>query len=109
MSFTVHELPKAKADKRSIVEWIRERSPAGAASWLNAYDRAVEQLKNRTDSYGEAHENPDLLLDVRQILFKTRRGRVYRALFLVETTDVYILRVRGLGQALVEDSGLETT
>ena len=109
MSFTVHELPKAKADKRSIVKWIHERSPTGAAAWLNAYDRAVEQLKNRADSYGEAHENPDLSLDVRQILFKTRRGRVYRALFIVQTTNVYILRVRGPGQALVDDTGLEST
>ena len=106
MSFSGHELPKAKADKRSIVEWIRERSPAGATAWLNAYDRAVEQLTNRADSYAEAHENTDLLLDVRQILFKTRRGRVYRALFVIEATTVYILRVRGPGQAPVDDSAL---
>jgi len=109
MSFTVHELPKAKADKRSIVEWIHERSPAGAAAWLDAYDSAVEQLKKRANSYGEAHENFDLLLDARQILFKTRRGRVYRALFIVETKDVYVLRVRGPGQALVDDSDLKST
>ena len=109
MSFTVHEMPKARADKRSIVAWIRERSPSGAAAWLNAYDRAVEQLKKRASSYGAAHENPDLRLYVRQILFKTRRGRVYRALFIIETTDVYILRVRGPGQAPVDASDLGST
>ena len=109
MSFAVHELPKAKADKRSIVAWIRERSPAGAAAWLNAYDRLVEQLKQQPESYGEAHENPDLQLDVRQILFKTRRGRVYRVLFIIENTNVYILRVRGPGQAPVEETGLGHT
>jgi len=109
MSFLVHELPKAQTDKRSIFEWIRERSPDGAAAWLNAYDRAVEQLADRADSYGEAHENPDLLLNVRQILFKTRRGRVYRALFLIENSNVYVLRVRGPGQSPVEDSSLGST
>jgi hypothetical protein len=40
-------------------------------------------------------------LEVRQALFKTRRGRVYRALFFIESTDVFILRVRGAGQAPV--------
>ncbi len=38
MSFTVRELPKAKQDKRSIFRWLNERSLAGAASWLDAYD-----------------------------------------------------------------------
>lgn len=106
MSYKVYELPKAKADKRSIVEWIHDRAPAGAAAWLDAYDRAVEQLKKRANAYGQAHENPDLERDVRQILFKTRHGRIYRALFIIEENDVFILRVRGPGQAPVKPSDL---
>ena len=62
MNFTVHELPKAKADKHSIVQWIYKRSPAGAAAWLAAYDRAIGQLSERAASYAVAHENPDLEL-----------------------------------------------
>ena len=106
MNFTVHELPRVKADKRSIVQWIYERSPAGAAAWLDAFDRAVQQLGERAESYALAHENQDLKLDVRQILFKTRRGRVYRALFIIEDREVYILRVRGPGQAPVKSKDL---
>ena len=40
-------------------------------------------------------------IDVRQALFKTRRGRIYRMLFTIVGNEVRILRVRGPGQAPV--------
>jgi hypothetical protein len=48
-------LPKAKQDKENIFRWISERSPAGAAAWLNAYDALMDRLKHgagaiRTDN-----------------------------------------------------------
>ena len=101
MTFTVRELPKAKQDKRSIFRWIHERSPMGAESWLLAYDSLIERLQDDSRSCGEAPENADCELFVQQALFKTQRGRVYRALFFVEGDEVYILRVRGPGQAPV--------
>jgi plasmid stabilization system protein ParE len=101
MSLTVRELPKAKQDKRSIFRWLDERSPAGAAAWLDAYDALIERLKQDAPSFGKAPESQDCDFEVSQGLFKTRRGRVYRALFFIEGQDVYILRVRGPGQAPV--------
>lgn len=101
MSFTVRELSKARQDKESIFRWLHGRSPPGAASWLRAYDAVIENLRREAPSFGEALENKDCDFDVRQALFKTRRGRVYRALFFIEGEDVYILRVRGPGQAPV--------
>jgi len=99
MNFTVHELPRAKQDKHSIFRWLHERSPAGAASWLRSYDLLVERLSRDASSFGEAMEKQDCDFDVRQALFKTPRGRVYRALFFIEGEKVFILRVRGPGQA----------
>ncbi len=99
MSFTVHELPRARKDKHSIFRWLHERSPTGAVSWLRAYDSLVERLDQDARSFGEALENRDCDFDVLQALFKTHRGRIYRVLFLIEGKDVYILRVRGPGQA----------
>jgi hypothetical protein len=107
MSFSVRELPKAKSDKHSIFCWLNERSPAGAAAWLDAYDSLMERLKQDTNSFGLAPENQDCDFDVRQALFKTRRGRVYRALFFIEGHDVYILRVRGPGQAPVRPEDIK--
>ena len=99
MSFIVRELPRAKLDKRRIVEWLVERSRTGAAAWLDAYDQMVSALAERAGSFAEAEENADLPMEVKQALFKTRRGRVYRIVFLIEEDSVYILRVRGPGQA----------
>ncbi len=101
MSFTVRELPKAKQDKYTIFCWLDERSPAGAMSWLDAYDALVERLKEAPSTFGAALENDDCEFDVRQALFKTRRGRVYRVLFHIQGQEVFILRVRGPGQASV--------
>ncbi len=101
MSFTVHELPKARADKSSIFKWLHDRSPQGASSWLDAYDELLVDLKENAVIHGLAPENADCEFEVHQALFKTRRGRVYRALYFIEFDDVYVLRVRGPGQAVV--------
>jgi plasmid stabilization system protein ParE len=107
VTFLVRELRKAKADKRRIFEWLHERSRPGAIAWLAAYDQMVERLKTDAQSFGEAYENADLDLDVKQALFKTRRGRLYRALFTIEGGEVFILRVRGPGQAPVDAADVE--
>lgn len=101
MNFIVRELPQAKQDKASIFRWLHERSPAGAIAWLEAYDLLVERLKLNAASFGLAPESKDCDLEVRQGLFKTRRGRVYRALYFIERDEAFILRVRGPGQAPV--------
>ena len=98
MSFQVYELPKAKADKRHIFEWLHERSRQGAIAWLNAYDAVIERLKSQADVFADAFENKGCLhVDVKQAFFKTRRGRVYRMLFFIDGRDVFVLRVRGPG------------
>ena len=101
MNFQVRELGKAQADIRSIAHWLAERSPQGAQTWLRAYDDLIDRLETQASTFGPAPENDDCEFDVRQALFKTRRGRVYRALFFIEGQDVFILRVRGPGQAPV--------
>ena len=101
MTFIVRELPKAKCDKHHIFRWLFERSPQGAAAWLDAYDRMIERLMTSADSFPAAYENRDLELDVKQVLFKTKRGRIYRAVFHIDAPDVFILRIRGPGQAPV--------
>lgn len=108
MTFNVSELRKAKADKRRIFEWLHQQSRAGAIAWLAAYDRMVERLKVNAGTCSEAYEDADLDMDVKEALFKTRRGRVYRALFVVDGGHVYILRVRGPGQAPVDADDIET-
>jgi hypothetical protein len=101
MTFNVHELRRAKWDKRHIFEWLFERSPRGATASLDAYDQMIERLRAMADTLPLAHESREFDLEVKQILFKTKRGRIYRAVFHLAGADVYILRVRGPGQAPV--------
>ena len=108
MKFKVREVRKATSDKRHIFEWLHSQSRSGAVSWLAAYDRMVTRLKSHADTCASAFECEDLDFDVRQILFKTRRGRVYRALFIIENNEVFILRVRGPGQAAIDADELQS-
>ncbi len=102
MTFRVKALRKAEADIRSITNYLYERSPQGAEAWLNAYRRARTRLADNATIYGNADENEHFDIDVKQALFKTRYGRVYRLLFTIVDDEVRILRVRGSGQAAVE-------
>lgn len=99
MKFRVKTLRKAETDVRSITKYIHKRSPQGAAAWLDAYRQARTRLANNADSCGQADENEHFDIDVRQALFKTRHGRVYRLLFTIVGNEARILRVRGPGQA----------
>jgi hypothetical protein len=46
-----------------------------------------------------APENEFVAREIRHIVFRTRHGRPYRALFTIVGNEVRILRVRGPGQA----------
>jgi hypothetical protein len=46
----------------------------------------------------ESNDHPE---PIYQVIFKTRRGRPYRALFVVRDRTVFILHVRGPGQDFV--------
>jgi len=67
----------------------------------------VDRLKANADTFAEAYENADLEMDVKEALFKTRKGRVYRALYIMEADEVFILRVCGPGQAPVDAEDIE--
>jgi hypothetical protein len=41
------------------------------------------------------------------VIFKTRRGRAYRALFLIRGDVVFVLHVRGPGQRPLEPGELK--
>ena len=109
MTFSVKTLPKAEDDIRSIANYIYERSPQGCQAWLDAFRQARMRLVENADVYGAAIEDQHFDIEIRQALFKTKHGRVYRLLFTINEADVKILRVRGPGQAPVNPAeiGLE--
>jgi hypothetical protein len=97
-SYFVQVMPRAQDDVLSIVAWIKERSSQGAVTWYAAYENLLDRLKNRPLACGTAPEAQKLGRDLRQAMFKTRQGNLYRGIFMIEDDTVYLLRVRGPGQ-----------
>jgi hypothetical protein len=82
-----------------IFNWLVRRSTQGAISWYLAFCQAVESIGSSPESFAEAAESHPLGRALRQTLFKTSRGRVYRIVFEVSDTEIILLRVRGPGQS----------
>ena len=98
MTYRVIVLAPAEADTRRIAHWLAARSPAGSRAWLAAYQSMLESLKSNAASFALADENAEFEIDVRQALFKTRKGNPYRAVFTILGEEVRVLRVLGPGQ-----------
>jgi toxin ParE1/3/4 len=98
MAFTVRTLSRAKNDAQQIYNWINDRSPEGALRWWTAFRDACRSLEQFPDQNSLAVEAEQSDRDVRQLLFKTRRGRHYRLVYVIAADEVHVLRVRGPGQ-----------
>jgi plasmid stabilization system protein ParE len=81
-----------------IFNWLVHRSVRGAISWYLAFGRAVEKIAASPEIFAEAPESRPLARQLRQALFKTRRGRIYRIVFELSDAEIILLRVRGPGQ-----------
>ena len=101
MTFEVVFTDEASFQVLQIQDWIAERSIIGAQSWLAAFRLAVDKLKQRGSGFGFAPESPRFPEPLYQILFRTRRGLTYRALFVVRNSTVHVVSVRGFGRDLV--------
>jgi plasmid stabilization system protein ParE len=108
MSFTVRIAPRAWSDADGIFDWLAARSPAGASRWYGAFLSAARQLTDDADRHGIAPESEVLGRTIRQRFFKTRRGRVYRLLFIEQGDELTILRIRGPGQAPVSADEMDS-
>jgi len=107
MKFNAELLWRAERDVDHILTWLTERSPKGAASWLRRWDQTFAILESSADEYGLAPENEGHPLEIRQIMFRTRKGRDYRALYTIRGNDVYVMHIRAPGQDLVPPEELQ--
>ena len=101
MTFDVKFSHEAKANVREIRDWIAKRSQDGALRWLDSLEQARTKLSTSANSFALAPEAEAFDEELRQILFNTRRGNTYRALFVIRGTTVHVVSVRGTGQELV--------
>ncbi len=101
MKFTVVTLRAAERDFNGILDYLAARSKSGAQAWARAFDLALARLEESADKCPLAAENEYVNSQVREILFKTRRGLIYRILFTLSENTVTILHFRGPGQDYV--------
>ena len=106
--FTVNILPRAEQDFESLYLWIYEQSPSGAASWFNAYQQSLTSLETQPTSHSLAPEDEHHAEEIRQLLFRTPRGKTYRALFTIREDQVYLLHLRGPGQDVMTAEDIQT-
>jgi plasmid stabilization system protein ParE len=98
MSYRVVLLARARLDVARIYDWIADRSTEGAQRWFDQFEKATVTLETNPFIAPLAPESGSFDIEVRQILFRTRSGNRYRAVFTVVDDEVRILRVRGPGQ-----------
>lgn len=107
MTFNVELTRRAESDIDGILSWLRDRSPQGAEAWYRVWSEVLGKLREHASAYGVAPENADHEHEIRHVVFKTRRGRRYRALFTIRNRDVFVLHVRRPGQDVVGPNELE--
>jgi plasmid stabilization system protein ParE len=106
MKFNAQLLWQAERDVDHILAWLSARSSAGAAAWLRKWDHTFAALESTAQQHGLAPESEGVTLEVRQVLFRTRRGHDYRALYTIQGNDVFVMHIRAPGQDLVSPEQL---
>jgi len=81
MTFRVEITSEAEKDLLRIGDWISEKSPESARRWTFSAWNAIRSLESGALGCSLAPENEHVSEEVRNIFFRTRRGRTYRALF----------------------------
>ena len=107
MSFSVTVTAAAERDLRTIIDWLEQRSHSGAETWYRRWLEVLARLEESGDAIGVAPEDEDHEETIRQVLFKTRRGLPYRALFIVRDETLFVIHVRGPGQDLISPDEME--
>lgn len=109
MSYRIELSARAERDLEQILGWIHERSPPGASTWFSRWQEVIAELASHPLRFSLAPENNDHDVEIRNVIFSTRRGKKYRAVFVVREDVVFIAHLRGPGQDLVrpQDFDLE--
>lgn len=98
MTFHVEVSARAERDADAIVSYLKKRSQAGAARWVEAFGDTIGSLASSAEQHPLAPEDADHAESIRNAFFKTPRGRTYRAIYILRGGVVFITHVRGPGQ-----------
>jgi plasmid stabilization system protein ParE len=106
MTFQVEITPIAEAQIELAYRWFRGRNPGFADQWFRELMNAIATLQEHPRRCALAVEHEIFPEEVRQLLYGKSRS-VYRILFTIRDTTVYILYVRHSAQSPMTVDDLE--
>ncbi|BDI16790.1 hypothetical protein ANSO36C_25920 [Nostoc cf. commune SO-36] len=98
MAFQVEITPIAEAQIEQAYRWYREQNPEFADRWFRGLMNAIATLQEKPQRCTLAVEHEIFPEEVRQLLYGKVKN-VYRVLFAIRDTTVYVLYVRHTAQA----------
>jgi plasmid stabilization system protein ParE len=101
MTYQVSLHPQAEQDLDFILAWLTQRTTEGARIWYRRWKDVLRQLETAAAECSLAPESEGRKFAIRHLIFKTRHGREYRALFVIQDQMVVVFHVRGPGQDLL--------
>ncbi|MEI2577809.1 type II toxin-antitoxin system RelE/ParE family toxin [Scytonema sp. PRP1] len=106
MAFQVEITPIAEAQIEQAYRWYRERNPEFADRWFRGLMNAIATLQEKPLRCTLAVEHEIFAEEVRQLLYGKSKN-IYRVLFTIRDTTVYVLYVRHSAQAPMTVDDLE--
>ncbi|NEQ69795.1 MAG: type II toxin-antitoxin system RelE/ParE family toxin [Symploca sp. SIO2D2] len=106
MTFQVEITPIAEAQTEQAYRWYRNRNPEFADSWFRGLMNTIATLQEKPRRCALAVEHEIFSEEVRQLLYGKSKN-IYRVLFTVRDTMVYVLYVRHSAQAPMTVDDLE--
>ena len=106
MSFRVRLTAEAVRNQNDIADWIAQHSIDGALRWLDSLSHILAQISSSPLSFAMAAEDEFSHRELRNALFGTRKGRVFRAIFYVDGDTVIVTHLRGPDQKNLSDDEL---
>jgi plasmid stabilization system protein ParE len=98
MTFLVEITLIAEAQIEQAYQWYRERNPEFADHWFRGLMNAIATLQEKPQRCTLAVEHKIFPEEVRQLLYGKSKN-IYRVLFTIRDTTVYVLYVRHSAQA----------
>ncbi len=106
MTFQVEITPIAETQIEKSYRWYRERNSEFADRWFRGLMNAIATLQEKPLRCSLAIESEIFTEEVRQLLYGKSKN-IYRVLFTVRNTTVYVLYVRHSTQAPLTVDDLE--
>ncbi len=106
MTFQVELTPIAEAQIDRTYQWYRERNPDFADLWFRSLMNTIATLQEKPHRCGLAIEHDIFPEEVRQLLHGKSKN-IYRVLFIIRESNVYILFIRHSSQSPLNIEDIE--